>query len=94
MTPPDALPYSDRYIQDHQLDAQEAVLDAEILRAKLELNEHSAPKAWAFLEELKTLKQGIGVVRRELHDLPVKRKTLWDRVRIRFYIWAVGDRFQ
>lgn len=85
---------AERFVQDHQLDAQEKVLDAEILRVELELNTETKAETWRLLDELKLLRRSVQLTRRELHLIPVKRKRLRDRLKIKLYLWAVADRLK
>lgn len=83
-----------RAVGDHQLDVQEQLIDVEILRLKLNLNAYSSEQTWRMLEEMRNLKEGIRLARREFHLIPTKRRTLWDRAKIAVYHWAVRDRFK
>jgi len=85
---------TDRFVSDHQLDAQEALVDIEIIRLDMQMSGQSTDEVWAFKGQLNAIKKGIRDARRELHDLPVKRKGIWDRLRIRVYLWAVQGRFE
>jgi len=85
---------SERFISDHQLDAQEKIVDLELVRLDLQMSELSSDEVWKFKDGLNRIKYGIKEMRRDLHLLPVKRKRLWDRLRIRVYSWSVQDRFE
>ena len=92
MTKP--ISYSERFVSDHQLDAQEALVDVELLRLDITMTEYSSAEVWKFKEELKAIKKGVKVARDDLHLLPVGRKWLWQRLRIWIYEWSVQGRFE
>jgi len=85
---------SERFISDHQLDAQEKIIDLEIIRLEMQMGAESTEEVWKFKDGLGRIKYGIKEMRRDLHLLPVKRKRLWDRLRIRVYSWSVRERFE
>lgn len=85
---------SERFISDHQLDAQEKIIDLELIRLEIQMGPESSEKVWKLKEGLQRIKQGIILTRQDLHLLPVRRKRLWDRLRIRVYTWAVRGRFE
>lgn len=85
---------SERFISDHQLDAQEKIIDLEIIRLDLQMTPQSTEEVWRFRDGLQRIKHGIKEMRQDLHQLPVNRKRLWDRLRIRVYSWSVRERFE
>jgi len=85
---------SERFISDHQLDAQEKIVDLELLRLEIEMGPDSSEKVWQFRDQLKHIKRGIKVTRQDLHQVPVRRKWLWQRLRIWVYEWSVRGRFE
>jgi len=85
---------SDRFVSDRQLDAQEALIDIEIIRLEMQMSGQSTEEVWVFKGQLTAIKKGIMDARKALHLLPVKRKKLWDRLRIRIYLWSIQDRFK
>jgi len=85
---------SERFISDHQLDIQERVIDLELIRLELQMSTESTAQVWKFKDGLNNIKRSIKDMRQELHQYPVKRKRLWDRLRIRVYSWSVRDRFE
>lgn len=85
---------SERFIADHQLDAQEAVIDAELLRLDLQMSAYSSEEVWKFKDELRSIKKGIGIARNDLHQFSVRRKWLWQRLRIWIYKWAIRGRIE
>ena len=85
---------SERFISDHQLDVQETAIDAELLRLDMMITIDSPDEAHAFRVNLQNIKQGIKETRWDLHKIPVKKKRMWDRIRIRLYLWSVRGRFE
>ena len=85
---------SERFISDHQLDAQETLIDLEIIRLEIQMSPNSTDEVWKFKDGLHLIKRGIHTTRQDLHLLPVKKKRLWDRLRIRVYLWSVRGRFE
>jgi len=83
-----------RAVSDHQLDAQERLIDLELTRAELEISPYSTGEAFAMRDALKEIKRSIQGAREDLHELPVRWKTPWDMIKIRLYHWAVQDRFK
>lgn len=83
-----------RYIQEHQLAAQEKILDAEILRIEINLDQVVNEKTFRLLRELKILKESIQAAKKDLLEIPVARKKIWDRLVIKVYDWAVSDRLK
>ena len=88
------ISYSERFISDHQLDVQEALVDLELIRLDIQMTEYSTAEVWRFKDELKVIKKGIKIAREDLHLFPVGRKWLWQRLRIRLYQWSVQGRFE
>ena len=85
---------SERFISDHQLDAQEALIDVELIRLDIQMTEYSSAEVWKFKDELRAIKKGIKIARKDLHLLPVGRKWLWQRLRIWVYEWSVRGRYE
>jgi len=88
------IPYSTRFISDHQIDAQEALIDIELMRMEMMLSPYSSGETFRMKEELGVIKRSIMEAREELHLVEVKRWTPWDWVKIKVYLWAVRGRFQ
>lgn len=85
---------ADRYIQDHQLDKQETLVDRELLRLDIQVHELSSAAFYRFREELRLIKRSIKETRKELHLIPVRRRTPWDYLKIKLYNWAVRGRIE
>lgn len=85
---------SERYISDHQLDAQEALVNTELIRLDLQMSPQSREEVWEFRGNLQAIRKGIQAARKELHQYEVKRKGAWDRLKIKVYEWAIRDRLK
>jgi len=89
-----AISYSQRYIGDHQIDAQEALVECELIRLELQMSMSSTGEVFEFRDQLHIIKQSLKSAREDLHMLPVGRKWLWQRLRIMIYEWSIQDRFK
>ena len=76
-----------------QLDTQEELLNRSLLQVELNLRPESNKETWAFRDELRTQASLLGEVRKEIKEMPCRRKMPWSTLVVRIYIWATKGRF-
>jgi len=88
------ISYSERFIADHQIDVQEALIECELMRLDMQMSMSSTGEVWAFKEGLNLIRRSLKAAREDLHQLSVGRKWPWQRLRIAIYKWSVQERFK
>jgi hypothetical protein len=87
------LTHSKKEIAKHQLQIQRKGLKTAVELIKEDLGPDSAREPWMTMDNISLQVKGLEKAERELQKEEASPPTLWDKVVLKVYFWAMSGRF-
>lgn len=88
------LSWHQKQIALHQLLVQRRALKMMEIQLEMSIRPESPPEVWKRRDCVREELYLISEQRKEIEELPSKKKRLWSELILKIYLWSIADRFK